>query len=90
MWTRALLFLLLPACGQLPTPQTLEPPPPQPRGSTCETTSATLESLGGCGLRDGFLKRCYRDVQSQAVVGASPPLDCQTAAKSCGEFVACR
>jgi hypothetical protein len=77
-------------CGILPPPVVPETPLPQPKGSTCETTDANLTKLGGCGLAPGFLRRCHADVESQAVVGAAPPLDCQTTAPTCDAFLVCR
>lgn len=87
-----LIAALSSACGPLPEPaEPVQPPPPQPHGATCETVNANAAKLGWCGFDPAkFLTLCLRDQESQAELGASPPLDCQAAAHGCGEFLKCR
>ncbi len=58
--------------------------PPQPQGSTCESSNANLEKLGGCGIDMAtFVQNCHDREKFDASRGRTLPLDCIASAATC-------
>lgn len=80
-----LLALLLSGCRPLP------PTPPPDGPGDCDTATANLTILGGCGLdMAAFPAQCRGASAAEVDIGERYPVGCVTAAKTCEEAWSCR